>query len=386
MLKKVDETPREIRIARSHMAASMFLLSASVLWLLWRGVNAASLYRVIPLVAMGSFTILIMGTQRMLLNGIAKVRIAGTENAGILSGSLAFIGSLGTFAFWDYRFYFSLLWSLAMIIHLSVLALSFMEKDPKELRKDRSFSDFIAIGIIHIAAPIYGLVSAILFPLAYSGAFPVPMAHHILLQGFVSGTIAGVSMTVLPRFTEVKVPGSVLSVTAFLLATGPALIAIGFVGNALSFLIGAVTETAGLITLGLSALYMVAKSHHRKPSFYAYSFSSLSVVVGASIGLLFTQGYSSLVPAHGFLNLYGFVGMMMFGAIIDMYSPAIIPSVPGINLQFMGSVALSSLGVTMAFSSLSFGNEALHRTGLAMIWGAATLFLVGAVSTLKRMN
>ncbi|MBI5355051.1 MAG: hypothetical protein HZB68_01200 [Candidatus Aenigmarchaeota archaeon] len=386
MLKSVHEVPREVKIARYHMAASMLLLFASSLWLLWKGVSVVSLYRVIPLVAMGSFTLLIMGTQRMLLNGIAKIKVAGTENVAALSGSLCFSGSLGAFIFWDFRFLFSLLWSLAMIIHISTVGLSLLEKDPNELRKDRNFGDFAAIGILHIAAPIYGLVSAIIFPIAYSGAFPVPAAHHILLQGFISGTIAGVSMTILPRFTEVNVPRNILQPIAALLSIGPAFVAAGFFGNTASFALGALMEAAGLIALGLSALYMIATSRYRKPSFYSYAFSAISVITGAFIGFLFTVGYTNLVPAHGFLNLYGFVAMMMFGAVIDMYSPAIIPSVPEITLQFKGSVSLAVLGITATFTSLAFGNKMLGITGLTMISVAATLFLIGATSTLKRMR
>lgn len=386
MLKSVQETPREVKIARYHMAASMLLLFASSLWLLWKGVSVASLYSIVPLVAMGSFTLLIMGTQRMLLSGIANIRIHSTENAAMLSFVMGFAGSLGAFVFWNLRFLFSLLWSLSMIIHLSSLAASFMEKDISELRKNRDFSDFAAIGVMHIAAPIYGLVSALLFPLAYSGVIPIPMAHHIILQGFVSGTIAGVSITLLPRFTDVKCPKKLIGAIAYLLSIGPAFIAIGFAGIRMSFVVGAVMEAAGLIALGSSALYMILKSSRRKPSFYAYGFSALSVMTGAFMGLLFTVGYANLVPAHGFLNLYGFVGMMIFGAVIDMYSPAIVPTVHGIQYQFKSSVALGAMGIIIAFSSMAFGNAGLHRIGIAMISLASFMFFLGACAMIKRMS
>ena len=239
--------------------------------------------------------------------------------------------------------------------------------------------------------------SAAFVALAVGAAFlPEPTRRgiwlplHLALAGAATVAIGAV----LPFFVAALAaarpgPPTVRIGVVMLLAAG-ALGVSGGVGEGSSLLaaFGGAFFIGGL--LGLSWLLVAILSGALGPQRgllpRAYGAALANVIVGASIATLFVAGWppaleawGRLKPAHAWLNVFGFVGLVISATLVHLY-----PTVVGTRIAVRRSVRVALLGLaggppTVALGSL-VGLDLLARAGaLAALAGAGALawFVVG---------
>lgn len=377
----------DVNVARIHFLACCVLLLCG-LWPLYEsGPTIGALVSAFGWIVLGAFTTLIVGTSRMLLAGVLGLRLRGGPMIAFVPATLAILGSVG-FSFPQRLGMLAWCWGAGLLVHASLVVDALRRGRPGAGRGLTIAGRSPGIGAPVMAAALaYALAGALVVPLATTGRLGLPVVVHVVLAGFVVGTILGASLLLLPRFTGRPIPRAFGLLVAALALTGPALIAYGLHASMDVLRIGAVVEALGLGGFAAMTLGMLAASGRARPSFAAYAVAALSILVGLGLGVTFAFDASarSLVPVHAVLNLFGFAGLFVIGASTDLYGPSLRQDPRWFVAQSWTTVGLGVAGTLL----LALEAAGLGVRGGAVPYGVAVLLhlaggLRGTVRGLRR--
>jgi nitrite reductase (NO-forming) len=245
-----------------------------------------------------------------------------------------------------------------------------------------------------------GLAVAILFLIAALVSLLLPadvrlgswLPLHLALAGAAGTAIAAM----LPFFVAAlavasPAPAALHGGAIALVAAGAALAAFGraLAGGAVDPVAaaGAALYVAGIAAVGVSAALPLrrAAAPHRPATELAYAVALVNVAVGASLAGLYVAGWPAVVSdwlglrvAHAWLNVFGFVGLVVAGTLIH-FAPTVFGS--RIRRRRAGWLAVAALAAGPPLVALghAFTDSSLVRVGtLAALVGAAALVVHGA--------
>ncbi len=204
--------------------------------------------------------------------------------------------------------------------------------------KHAEFHSMDRLGIPMTSAAVVYLVAASLgFLLAspYDAPFvPFTTVHwfsffHLYTLGFIALMIFGVWFHLFPRFTD-SVPNLKLAKTITAMALpGPAMVALTmpFLTSAsmeFVFALFAVFEAIAAVLFALLILDLWNRSERRRPASAFNATGGLWLILGVTFASLFgiaPQTTLEWVPAHGWINLFGFAGFEIFGVTHEVLPP-----------------------------------------------------------------
>ena len=234
-------------------------------------------------------------------------------------------------------------------------------------------------------------VSATFLALAIGSAFlPAPerrgawLPIHLALPGAATVAIGAVLPFFIAALAAAR-PGRPVARIAVLglLASGALAVSGGVgLGSGPLATAGGLLFIAGLVGLGwlLVSILGGALGPQRGLLPRAYAAAIANVIVGASLATLYVAGWTpvleawgGLKPAHAWLNVFGFVGLVISATLVHLY-----PTVLGTRISLRPSVrlALGGLGAGPAAVALGYlvGSDPVARAGaLVVLAGAAAL-------------
>lgn len=382
---------RETLVARAHLAVALAFIVAAVIELASAPPTTDGLLAAAPMLAMGGFTIAVVGASRFLLSGMAGRALVGPSWLPWAALALLVLGALaaraadgdgglvargGTLA-----------WSGALLVHLVVVARSARTPrlrgapTPKGWRSGEPI-----VRALQAASLAYGAVAALAMPASYMTGVPRPVAFHLLVTGFVIVTMIAILAHAMPRFTGVAMPAPALGALAALVVPGPALLAAGIASGGAVFVVGASVEGAGLGLFAVAALASLAVSRRQRLPFGAYAAGSVALVAGVTLGIRFAIDPAArmLAPVHGALNVLGFIGLFIVGCSTDFYGPGIVPGARALRWGVATTLALGVGGLVVAVGGAVLEDGAAWRTGLLLYAAGFAVHFLGAVASLVR--
>lgn len=370
----------EPRIAGLHLPIAMGLFSLGAIQLALEGATFGAVLEAADAIAYGGFTVLVVGTSRMLLAGTGGVDVAGTR-WWWLPLALVSLGSLGLWAGWVTglgRQAFALTWSAGLLLHVGFLITSVTGEDV-EIHLEQGWPARLS----GAGAIAYGAATALTAPLAAPGLVHPLASLHLLVAGFVATTIVAVVIEVLPRFTGQALPRAVAGPLAAAAVAGPGLLAVGIDGSRTWLEVGASVEGLALAGLGVALVHAVIASERERTSFLLYGAAGLAVATGATLGagVAFGEVSPAWLPVHGVVNLLGFVGLIVVGAVIDLYAPALRSGAEALN-RHNAAVTGLTIGGLVVFLLLVAWEIADARWGLVVYAVGILLHAVGSVTRL----
>jgi hypothetical protein len=126
-------------------------------------------------------------------------------------------------------------------------------------------------------------------------------------------------------------------------------------------------------------------SERERPSFYLYAVAGATLVFGAGLGTAVALGYAARgwAPLHGAVNVLGFVGLVVLGAVMDLFAPAVAAGAER-RQQHNRFVLGLALAGTMGLMASPLLARAGVRLALGLYLAAVGFHLVGSVSRLRR--
>lgn len=376
---------------RTAIVAFVFFL-ASTLALAWHGVNLGSLQRTFSLYALGGFSILIFGTSRLLIAGMAGRDMAGGAASALITVVPAAIGAVGLYVARDapptVRAALAMLWAAGALAHVVVTILTVRQPptrppvtDPTATKASR-----VPIRMLEAASLLYALGSAILVPLAYAGRVSLASALHVVLVGFVITTIMSTAAHILPRFTRARAPTALLALLVPFALAGPALMGFGLHGRRGLLAAGAVVEGTAFLLFGVVVIVMMARAHRFRWPNLAYAAAPVAIAIGGLLGLSFatTGGHASQLATHGLLNVYGFVGLFVIAASTDIYGPALDAGAKPAKRHALVTLTLTLGGLGVAALGTSIGLEPAARGGMLLYAAGLAWQLLGISASHRR--
>lgn len=375
MSRRHDET----FIAGLHLPVAFLLIAIATLLLAWQGLSYNNVLAAAVLAGLGGFTVLVIGTSRMFLSGIAKTTVPLPAVAAFPAIAVT-LGALLIALFIETRTptgpMGALLWGFGVLMHilLMVAAVRSARNAARAQMQPRRSVRLLVIGafLITVIAALW------LSTAALSGGFLLPPIH-LVLAGSITLAILVSLLVLVHRFTTRALPnwwGRVLVVTA---PAGALLLALGIHTRSTPIL----HSGSGLmvITLLLAAYALFAMVRHARrfrPALILYALAAATVLTGTFLGagVAYYQLSPRWVPLHGTLNLLGFMGALTFAASIDLYGPALRPGKKALLLHgnLIGALVVLSL---VPFAIL----EALHSPYaryLLLLYAAAALLHAAA--------
>lgn len=377
----------ELPRAQAHLCVSMILMLTSLIYLMLSGLTYAGMLRAALLAGLGAFPILIMGTSRLILRGVTGRNIAGPAWLAYSAAALVAVGAIAMSApTLPFRGSFALSWTLGILAHAGIVLRTVRSVKPREPRPAKT-DGLAAVShrILDISSIVYASIAAILLPFALTGALSIIAVLHLALPGFVILTILAVGTRIFPRFTGKTLPGGILLAIALPASVAPALLAVNLATSTLSLLVGAILEAVALSTFAIALLWMLATSKRKRPSFAAYGAAALSLLSGVALGLLFAIEPSARAqaPLHGFLNMFGFVGLVAIGASIDIYGPTLVRGLKSYHRQNATVLTLTLVGIAVVPLGF-FTTPIVALAGLASYASGLLLHLLASIATLRR--
>lgn len=394
-VRNVGGTPRpqpEAPLARRTAIVSFAFFVAAALALVVVGVDLGTLQRTFPLYALGGFSLLIFGTSRLLIAGMAGRDIVGGTASAVATVVPAAIGAAGLFLAEDapqgVRVGLAALWGVGALGHFVTILMTVRRPatrppvlDPTATPRSR-----VPIRILEAASLLYALASAVLVPLALAGRFTVAGAVHVVLVGFVITTIMGTAAHILPRFTRVRVPVPLLYALVPFALVGPVLMAAGLDRWPGLRAAGAVVEGVAFVVFGYLVVYSLARAQRFRLPNVAYAAAPAAIAAGGLVALVFatTGEYGERLAAHGLLNVYGFVGLFVMAASTDLYGPALAPGAAPAKRHALVGMALTMAGLVVAGTGSWLDAQPVARSGM-LAYAAGVLWqLVGIVASHRR--
>lgn len=397
MSLSIGPSPRGVRpheeapIARRTAILALTFFFAAALALSTLGVDIGTLQRTFPLYALGGFSILIFGTSRLLIAGMAGRDIAGGATSSLLTTLPAAIGASGLFltdgAPPSLRAAFALAWSAGALAHVVVTTLSVRRPPTRPLVQDPTAGpgSRIPLRILEAAALAYAAAAAALLPLAVLGRVAYPALVHVVLVGFVTVTIFGVGAHILPRFTRARIPTSLLGLLVLPAISGPALLALGLAGHRVLLAPGAIVEGIAFALFGAAVLGSIARSHRFRLPDLAYAAAPVAIAVGGLLALGFATRGAPVrhLAVHGVLNVFGFAGLFVMAASTDLYAPALQPGATPARRHAAVALTVTLAALVAAAAGVWIDDARLARGGM-LLYAAAILWQLAGVTASHR--
>ena len=204
---------------------------------------------------------------------------------------------------------------------------------------------------------------------------------HLLLAGAATTAIAGLMPFFSAAITNAPpAPGWLRFGAVIAVAIGAILVVAGRIispalagGNAWFAGVGGVVFIAGLALTGAATLLPLRFALGRRRIFFGlvYGMALVNVVCGATLASVLLLGWlpalqdwPALKPAHAWLNVFGFVSLVIAGTLLHL-----LPTVVGTRIRDTRATLIASAGIAVGPPVAALG----------FIIGVATIALVGAL-------
>lgn len=382
----------EAPLARRTAIVALVFFLGSALHLAVAGVGLTELARAFPLYALGGFCILIFGTSRLLIAGMAGRDSVGGAASSVATVGLAGLGAAGVYAS---QFAaplltpaFAFVWSAGAMLHV-VVTIRTVRRPPTRapiVDETATRASRVPLRVLEAGSLAYALASAVCVPLAFAGLAAPASALHLVLSGFVIVTIIGTALHILPRFTRVRpTPFLVVLLVPFVLV-GPALVVFGLEGVSGALAVGATAEAVALLLFGAAVVVMVLRARVARVANLAYLGAPVAVAVGGFIAFLVANGVhlEGQLATHGILNVFGFVGLFVMGASTDLYAPALEAGAKSARRHVVVAMTLTLGGLVVAGAGSWVGSDAFARGGMLLYAAGLAWHLAGVVASHRR--
>ncbi len=255
------------------------------------------------------------------------------------------------------------------------------------------------------AAVLYLIAASVGFLVASPDAAPlVPFAaqhwfsfFHLYTLGFIVLMVFGVGFHLFPRFTDTVPNLRVAKLITAMALPGPAMVAMAmpFLDTPsieFVFAIFAVFEAIAAVLFAVLVLDLWNRSERRRPASAFNAAAGLWLILGVTFASLFgiaPQATLMWVPAHGWINLFGFAGFEIFGVTHEVLPPftsmglAVSRRVTRVDFA-LANIGLAAVVLSFAASFLGFSlvGELLAIVGLAVLVTVAVLYAGGTLYAL----
>lgn len=259
--------------------------------------------------------------------------------------------------------------------------------DPAALRRrgrpiDRSSDRVVAVSAVGIAIAFLGaaVVATFLPPAARHGAW-LPL--HLALAGGATVAIAGIMPFFAAAFAAAPPSDARLRMAAVLACAGGAIgISVGVIASEAAVAsVGGLAFIAGIALIGVATVRPL--DHALGPSrgviVYGYVAALVQVGIGASLATLYETGWPPIVaawaaakPAHGWLNLIGFVSLVIATTLLHFF-PTIIGARIGVRRSARWTVSGIGAGVPLVAVGLITASDVI-------VWAGGALVETGAIA------
>lgn len=295
------------------------------------------------------------------------------------------------------------LWLVGTVLFLLWIVLTI--RSPKlPVRPQGKHAEFHTMDRLGIpmtsAAVLYLIAASVGFLLASPSDAPiVPVVgenwfsfFHLFTLGFVVLMVFGVGFHLFPRFTDTVPNLKVAKLITAMALPGPAMVALTMpfrYSPSIEFVFGifAVFEAIAAILFAVLVLDMWNRSEHRRPASAFNATAGLWLILGVTFASLFgiAPGVSlEWVPAHGWINLFGFAGFEIFGVTHEVLPPFTSMGLKvsrGVTRAdfILANIGLATLVVSFAVSLLGSpsAGEILALAGLSVLLAMVLLYAAG---------
>ncbi len=325
-----------------------------------------------------------------------QVLVANAAVAAILAGALAGVAEVVQIGF--------ALWALAAALFVASIVLTL--RLPVTLRRpSEGQPGFRAVDRRAIpmtaASAAYLLGSAFAFLLtslpqtnhSFGPGLFFPSALHLYTLGFVTLMIFGVGLHLFPRF--LGVPASSASATIILALGVPMPLGVALFMNlpGPAFPIAAALEALAALVFVAAVVWTFLRSAKRRPAFRfvlaSLGFLATGVALGAGFGIV--PASRAFVPVHGWINLAGFVGLMIFGVLQEVVSPyafkgyaAAVRAGTIHAAVIVPALIVYLIGEAMAIAGMAVG-DAVAALGLLSLTPALASYAWGTIVTMRHV-
>ena len=232
------------------------------------------------------------------------------------------------------------LWLLGTLLFLAWILMT-LRSEKLPVRPQGKHAEFHSMDVLGIpmtsAAVLYLIAASFGFVLASPSNAPLvafASAHwfsffHLYTLGFIVLMVFGVGFHLFPRFTDTVPNLRLAKVVTAMALPGPALVALTMPfldepGVEAVFAVFAIFEAIAAVGFAVLVLDLWNRSGHRRPASAFNATAGLWLILGVTFASLFgiapnaTLGW---VPAHGWINLFGFAGFEIFGVTHEVLPP-----------------------------------------------------------------
>jgi len=259
---------------------------------------------------------------------------------------------------------------------------------PRRAAVDRRADRLVAMTAISLAVGFLALaVATALLPAADRVGLWLPI--HLALAGAATTAIAGV----MPFFsaaiaTSQPVDARLRWSSVAAVALGAATVTLGFSDGALTVAaVGGTLFSFGVVLVGYAMLVPFRRGLGPRGGIVAvgYAAALAMVLVGAIMATLFVSGWRPVLeawgylkPAHAWLNLVGFVSLIIATTLLHFF-----PTVIGARIQRVPAAYATTIGIAAgaALVALGFGvrSDLVARIGAALVVIGAVALAIYAV-------
>jgi nitrite reductase (NO-forming) len=258
-----------------------------------------------------------------------------------------------------------------------------VEMGPRRRPISRDADRRITAGGLLLAAGFVALaLGSVLLPADSRRGAWLPL--HLALPGAATVAVGSVLPFFLAALAAARPGSPTLRVAVIaLIAAGALSVSVGFAAGSGSLAtIGGVAFIAGLAGLAwlLVAILGGALGPQRGLLPRAYATAIASVITGAALATAYVAGWApvverwaSLKPAHAWLNVFGFLGLVIASTLVHLY-----PTVVGARIGIRPSTRAALIGLAAGPPAIALGyavgSDVLARVGaLVILLGVAAL-------------
>ena len=261
--------------------------------------------------------------------------------------------------------------------------------DPAALRRpppiDRSRDRLVALGAI-VVAVAFLLAALLTLGLPAPARLGLWLPLHLALAGGASTAIAGVLPFFVAAFAAAPPADARLRTAAVAaIAAGALAVSVGFTAGASAIsVIGGSAFVGGVLLTAAAGLRPLGRAlgPSRGLVTRSYVVALGEVAVGAAISTLFVagwppvvEGWSRIKPAHAWLNLAGFVSLVIATTLLHFF-----PTVVGARIAVRPSARLTvgglAGGAPLVAVGIAGGSDLLARVGAIAVAGGAAAIAV----------
>ncbi len=300
------------------------------------------------------------------------------------------------------------LWLLGTLLFLLWIVMTI--RSPKlPVRPQGKHPEFHSMDTLGIpmtsAAVLYLIAASVGFLLATPSDAPlVPFAadhwfsfFHLYTLGFIVLMVFGVGFHLFPRFTDTVPSLTAAKVITAMALPGPALVALTmpFLDDpAVEAVFGvfAVFEAIAAVLFAVLVLDLWNRSEHRRPASAFNATAGLWLILGVTFASLFgiaPQTTLEWVPAHGWINLFGFASLEILGVTHEVLPPFTSMGLKVSRGVTRADFALANVGLALvvlsyAASILGAGGvgNGLAVAGFAVLLALVLLYAAGTAYAL----